>query len=165
MQLSQNFMLLSRDDKLIVSQVSGVVRPIIIHEPDLLIPSYFFKQNTVDDAAEQFVVHPCVNVWLTNVRIEDVKQRINQLCMPDDALNYPLRVDLAHDFTAYYSAKTSEVDYKDKPLTDYPPAKFHVSDPNSMNSIDMDYTQYDSHQYFWELHSEVSRPKSVSEYA
>jgi radical SAM superfamily enzyme YgiQ (UPF0313 family) len=91
--------------------------------------------------------------------------RVNQLCMPDDALNYPLRIDLAHDFTAYYSAKTSEVDYKDKPLTDYPPAKFHVSDPNSMTSIDMDYTQYDSHQYFWELHSEVSRPKSISEYA
>jgi radical SAM superfamily enzyme YgiQ (UPF0313 family) len=91
--------------------------------------------------------------------------RVNQLCMPDDALNYPLRIDLAHDFTAYYSAKTSEVDYKDKPLTDYPPAKFHVSDPNSMTSVDMDYTQYDSHQYFWELHSEVSRPKSISEYA
>ena len=91
--------------------------------------------------------------------------KVNQLCMPDDALNYPLRVNLAHDFTAYYSAKTSEVDYKDKPLTDYPPAKFHVSDPNSMTSIDMDYTQYDSHQYFWELHSEVSRPKSISEYA
>ncbi|MGJ8662161.1 MAG: B12-binding domain-containing radical SAM protein [Marinicella sp.] len=91
--------------------------------------------------------------------------QVNQLCMPDDALSYPLQVNLAHDFTAYFAAKASQADHKDKSLTDYPPAKFHVSDPNSMVSIDLDYMQYDSHQYFWELHSEVSRPKSVSEFA
>ncbi|TDR20407.1 B12-binding domain-containing radical SAM protein [Marinicella litoralis] len=91
--------------------------------------------------------------------------QVNQLCMPDDTLHYPMQVDLAHDFTAYFSAKSSQAAHKDKPLTDYPPAKFHVSDPNSMVSIDLDYLQYDSHQYFWELHSDVARPKSVSEFA
>lgn len=91
--------------------------------------------------------------------------QVNQLCMPDDAMSYPLQVNLAHDFTAYFSAKASQAAHKDKPLTDYPPAKFHVSDPNSMVSIDLDYLQYDSHQYFWELHSDVARPKSVSEFA
>ena len=32
-----------------------------------------------------------------------------------------------------------------------------------MAHIDMDYLQYDSHQYFWELHSAVARPKSVAD--
>ncbi len=91
--------------------------------------------------------------------------QVNQLCMPDDRLSYPMQVDLAHDFTAYFSAKASEAQHKDKPLTAYPPAKFHVSDPNSMVSVDLDYLQYDSHQFFWELHSEVARPTSVSEFA
>ncbi len=91
--------------------------------------------------------------------------QVNQLCMPDDTLSYPMQVTLAHDFTAYFSAKSSQAAHKEKPLTDYPPAKFHVSDPNSMVSIDLDYLQYDSHQYFWELHSDVARPKSVSEFA
>ncbi len=90
--------------------------------------------------------------------------KVNQLCMPDDTLSYPLQVDLAHDFTAYFAARASQAAHKDKPLGDYPPAKFHVSDPNSMVSIDMDYLQYDSHQYFWELHSDVARPKSISEF-
>ncbi|MCX7552295.1 radical SAM protein [Marinicella sp. S1101] len=90
---------------------------------------------------------------------------VNQLCMPDDRLSYPMQVDLAHDFTAYFAAKSSQAKHKEKPLSDYPPAKFHVSDPNSMVSVDLDYLQYDSHQFFWELHSDVARPKSVSEFA
>jgi hypothetical protein len=32
-----------------------------------------------------------------------------------------------------------------------------------MASIDMDYIQYDSHQYFWELRSATARAKSVSD--
>ena len=91
--------------------------------------------------------------------------QVNQLCMPDDALKYPLQVRLAHDFTAYFTARSSEAAHKDKPLSAYPPALFHVSDPNSMVNIDLDYLQYDTHQYFWELHSAVARPKSISEFA
>ena len=90
---------------------------------------------------------------------------VNEVCMPDDTLNYPLQVDLTHDFAAYFSARMSQSAQREIPLTDFPPAKFSVSDPNSMVSIDLDYLQYDNHQYFWELHSEVSRAKSVSEFA
>jgi hypothetical protein len=32
-----------------------------------------------------------------------------------------------------------------------------------MASIDMDYIQYDSHQYFWELRSATARAKSASD--
>lgn len=91
--------------------------------------------------------------------------RVNEACMPDDTLNYPLQVELAHDFKAYFAARTSQPATSNNPLTDYPPAKFSVSDPNSMVDIDLGYQQYDTHQYFWELHSEVSRPKSISEFA
>ncbi len=91
--------------------------------------------------------------------------KVNQVCMPDDSQEYPIKINLSHDFSAYFIAKTNGAEYGDKPLTDYPAAKFHVSDPNSMVSIDLDYLQYDSHQYFWELHSDVARPKSISEYA
>ena len=90
---------------------------------------------------------------------------VNEACMPDDTLNYPLQVDLKHDFTAYFLARTSQSEQREMPLADFPPAKFSVSDPNSMVSIDLDYLQYDNHQYFWELHSEVSRAKSISEFA
>ena len=90
--------------------------------------------------------------------------KVSQLCMPDDTITYPLQVELAHDFSAYFLARSSQLNNKDKPLSEYPPAKFHVSDPNSMVSIDLDYMQYDSHQYFWELHSDVARPKSISEF-
>lgn len=91
--------------------------------------------------------------------------KVNQMCMPDDTLSYPMQVSLDHDFSAYFTARSSEAAHKDRPLSHYPPAQFHVSDPNSMVSIDLDYLQYDSHQYFWELHSAVARPKSVSEFA
>jgi radical SAM superfamily enzyme YgiQ (UPF0313 family) len=116
-----------------------------------------FYQQVADYIKQQYGIE-------TDSGLRTILQ-VNQMCMPDDTLNYPMQVALAHDFTAYFSAKSSQAAHKDKPLTDYPPAKFHVSDPNSMVSIDLDYLQYDSHQYFWELHSEVSRPKSVSEFA
>ncbi|MEW5682625.1 MAG: radical SAM protein [Pseudomonadota bacterium] len=87
--------------------------------------------------------------------------QVNQYSMPDDSLTYPLSIELQHDFVSYFSAD----DKKSKPLAEYGPAQFVVSDPNKMVSIDMNYLQYDSHQYFWELHSVIARPKSVSEFA
>lgn len=90
---------------------------------------------------------------------------VSQYCMPDDTLDYPVTLKLPHDFTAYFSAhRQSDQDKKEYALTDYPPANFMVSDPNNMVYIDMDYLQYDSHQYFWELQTPVSRPKSSSEF-
>ncbi len=116
-----------------------------------------FYQQVADYIKQQYAIE-------TNSALKTILQ-VNQFCMPDDTQSYPLQVQLAHDFTAYFTAKSSQAEHKDKPLSAYPPAKFHVSDPNSMVSIDLDYLQYDSHQYFWELHSEVSRPKSISEFA
>lgn len=90
---------------------------------------------------------------------------VSRYCMPDDALDYPIKLKLDHDFTAYFSAKRQTTDSKkDFALTEYPPANFMISDPNNMVHIDMDYLQYDSHQYFWELQTPVSRPKSSSEF-
>lgn len=87
------------------------------------------------------------------------------MSMPDDGLKYPIQKRLEHDFSAYFVNRSKGEKDVGFPLTHYPPAQFIVSDPNNMSSIDMDYMQYDSHQYFWELHSEVARPKSTSEFA
>ena len=90
---------------------------------------------------------------------------VSRYCMPDDSLDYPITLKLPHDFTAYFSARRqSNENKKDFLLQEYPPANFLVSDPNNMVYIDMDYLQYDSHQYFWELQTPVSRPKSTSEF-
>lgn len=89
---------------------------------------------------------------------------VSEFSMPDDTLKYPVEQNIPHDFTAYFTAKTQQTEYFDKPLTHYPASRFHVSDPNNMVAIDMNYMQYDSHQYFWELHSDVARPKSTSEF-
>lgn len=85
---------------------------------------------------------------------------VSRYSMPDDGLTYPLTLTLQHDFSRYFHhAKHSAV-----PLSEYAPAQLVISDPNSMVTIDMNYLQYDSHQYFWELQSSVARPKSVSEF-
>ncbi|WP_152663006.1 B12-binding domain-containing radical SAM protein [Arsukibacterium ikkense] len=86
--------------------------------------------------------------------------QVNLLCMPDDTCSYPLTTELQHDFNRYFK----EFKQLNKPLADYPPALFQVTDPNSMVSVDMNYLQYDTHQFFWELHSDVSRPKSISDF-
>lgn len=86
--------------------------------------------------------------------------QVNLLCMPDDTQCYPRSAQLQHDFKGYFKAFKQDK----KPLDTYGPALFEVTDPNSMVSVDMNYLQYDTHQFFWELHSEVSRPKSVSDF-
>jgi radical SAM superfamily enzyme YgiQ (UPF0313 family) len=85
---------------------------------------------------------------------------VSQYCMPEDTLSYPLTLTLQHDFSSYFR----NIKHGTKPLIEYGPAELIISDPNSMVSIDMNYLQYDSHQYFWELQSVVARPKSVSEF-
>lgn len=91
--------------------------------------------------------------------------KVSQYCMPDNSLRYPLTFKIQHDFSAYFAQNIENEGQRQHALTDYPATNFQVSDPNNMVSIDMDYLQYDSHQYFWELHSDVARPKSSSEFA
>ncbi|NND44948.1 MAG: radical SAM protein [Xanthomonadales bacterium] len=87
----------------------------------------------------------------------------NEMAMPDDTIDYPLTLPLAHDFVAWFRDHNGQAVREVRPLSDYPPGEFTVDDPDGMASIDMDYIQYDSHQYFWELRSATARAKSVSD--
>lgn len=86
---------------------------------------------------------------------------VNQAAMPDDAMDYPLYVDMKHDFVAYFK----QASQARAPLATFEAATMQFTDPNRLASIDLDAAQYDSHQYFWELHSGVARPKSLAEFA
>ena len=87
--------------------------------------------------------------------------KVNRYAMPDDALQYPKSVPLEHDFVSYFH-QAHDVR---KPLQEFGPTTMQFSDPNKLASIDLDAAQYDSHQYFWELHSAVARPKSIADFA
>ncbi len=87
--------------------------------------------------------------------------KVNRYAMPDDALQYPKTVALEHDFVSYFH----QAHAARNPLQEFAPTTMQFSDPNKLASIDLDAAQYDSHQYFWELHSAVARPKSVADFA
>ena len=93
----------------------------------------------------------------------DTALRVNEMAMPDDGLCYPLNAELPHDLVAWYRDHSGVEAEASGRLGSYPPGTFEVDDPDSMSSIDMDYIQYDSHQFFWELRSSIARVKSVSD--
>jgi radical SAM superfamily enzyme YgiQ (UPF0313 family) len=95
----------------------------------------------------------------------DVVLRVNEAVMPDDARAYPLTLELAHDFVSYFTDHNRRRAGAVRPLNSYPPGGLSVSDPNGMANINFDYQQYDTHQFFWELHSPVSRAKSITDVA
>ena len=81
--------------------------------------------------------------------------------MPDDGVSYPINIAIDHDFVSYFNEyKTSQ-----RPLQSYKHSSMRFSDPNRLSKIDLNSAQYDSHQYFWELYSEVARAKSLAEFA
>jgi radical SAM superfamily enzyme YgiQ (UPF0313 family) len=88
---------------------------------------------------------------------------VNELAMPDDGLAYPVSAKLHHDFVRYFQDHSGDADAPKAPLADYPPADFTVDDPDLLAHIDLEYLQYDSHQYFWEIRSAIARPKSATE--
>ncbi len=96
-------------------------------------------------------------------RAFDTVLLVNEMAMPDDSLCFPLSRDLPHDFVAWFVDHSAKTPHPVKRLETYPPGVFEVDDPDSMSSIDMDYIQYDSHQFFWELRSSIARAKSVSD--
>ncbi len=93
----------------------------------------------------------------------DTVLAVNEAAMPDDSLAYPRDLQLAHDFPAYFVDRKAGGDSSARRLRDYPPGVFRVDDPDLLAHIDMNYLQYDSHQYFWELNSAIARPRSVSD--
>jgi radical SAM superfamily enzyme YgiQ (UPF0313 family) len=93
----------------------------------------------------------------------DVVLKVNESVMPDEARKYPLYLELAHDFEHYFSDHNRRRAGPLRPLGSYPSGCLTVSDPNGMANIDFEYEQYDTHQFFWELHSPVSRAKSITD--
>jgi len=91
--------------------------------------------------------------------LETVLQ-INAGAMPDDALKYPIEIDIEHDFIRYFQQQKLK-ENNTKKLKSFSASSIHFSDPNKLATIDLEAAQYDSHQYFYELHSPVARPKSI----
>jgi radical SAM superfamily enzyme YgiQ (UPF0313 family) len=91
----------------------------------------------------------------------DVVLDVNEAVMPDEARDYPMTVSLAHDYVAWFHDRSRRDRPATRALSDYPPGELEVTDPNRMTEIDFDYQQYDTHQFFWELHCPVSRIKST----
>lgn len=106
----------------------------------------------------QFVVD---NYGINRDSAFDTVVMVSKLSMPDDSLNYPLSIKLQHDFSAYFSCSKESR----KRLVNYPPVMFAVSDPNAITKMNLVDLQYDSHQFFWELHSTVARPKSNADFS
>lgn len=87
---------------------------------------------------------------------------VNEAVMPDEVREYPLTLDLAHDFERYFIDHNRLGVETVRPLIEYGPASLTISDPNNIRHIDIEHQQYDSHQYFWELHSPICRPQSIA---
>jgi len=108
----------------------------------------------------ELTVYLCQNYQIEQDSALDVVMAVNRLSMPDDGLSYPHTITLEHDFSAYFACAKQDF----RPLKTFKAAKFEVSDPNMLRSIDLNATQYDTHQYFWELESNISRPKSIAKF-
>lgn len=88
--------------------------------------------------------------------------KVNKASMPDEAFEYPVVYKLEHDFEEYFKQNLNTSMEKSKRLNMFDPSEFLVSDPNAMSTVDHKKLQYDTHQYFWELNSSISRAKSAS---
>jgi len=94
----------------------------------------------------------------------DTVLTVNEFAMPDDSHRYPVSVTLQHNFEAYfleYNDKKNEK--KPAQLKLYSPSTLLFDDFNGMSNINSYHIQYDTHQFFWEIHSSIARAKSVSD--
>ncbi len=92
----------------------------------------------------------------------DVVLRVNESAMPDETRSYPCSLTLEHDYLRYFLDRK---DGSSRPLGQYEPGTLTFSDPNRMSEVDFEVQQYDTHQFFWELNSPVSRTQSIVENA
>lgn len=86
--------------------------------------------------------------------------RVNELVMPDDTVSYPANLEIEHDLVSYFIDHNARQVKSVKPLRDYPPGSITVDDPSSLAEIDHNFEPYDTHSYYWELHSEIARFQS-----
>jgi radical SAM superfamily enzyme YgiQ (UPF0313 family) len=85
----------------------------------------------------------------------------NEMVMPDDALSYPLNIQLDHDVLAYFMEHRLQHAQGTNPLDTYPSMRTAIEDQYSYGHINYNSKQYDSHQIFWELQTPASRTQSV----
>ncbi len=126
---------------------------------------YFNKDKSMPSGWAQYYQqvsqYVCSKYGIENDSALETVIKVNQSSMPDDALDYPLTVELPHDFDSYFSQPKDAR----KPLSSFSSASMQFTDPNRLATVDLDAAQYDTHQYFWELHSSVARAKSIAEFA
>ena len=91
----------------------------------------------------------------------DAMLYFNEMVMPDDALSYPLNVQLKHDIPAYFKDNNLREVQDRRPLCSYPRAQATIHDKYLYGHINYNREQYDSHQIFWELQSPTARIQSV----
>jgi hypothetical protein len=86
---------------------------------------------------------------------------VNELMMPDEGRKFPMVVALDHDFATYFSDRDRATDKAHKSLISYGPGRLTITDPLDMCHLDYEaIEQYDNHQVFYELDSEISRLRS-----
>lgn len=79
--------------------------------------------------------------------------------MPAEGISYPLHLDLAHDFAAYYQEHRQN---KGRPLSEYDPGHLDISDPLKIGTISLNevLTKRNRPVVIWELQSALS-PKNT----
>ncbi len=91
----------------------------------------------------------------------DTVLKLNEMAMPEETRSYPVTLKVEHDFERYFLARNSK--QSDDRLQDYTASAIEFDDPDGMSNINSRYIQYDSHQFFWEVRSNIARAKSASD--
>ena len=86
---------------------------------------------------------------------------VNELMMPDEGREFPDVVSLEHDYAAFTAAHVRNNGENKKELSSYGQGTLTITDPFDMCHVDYETVeQYDNHQVFYELDSEISRLRS-----
>lgn len=86
---------------------------------------------------------------------------VNELMMPDEGREFPEVVSLEHDYAAYSADHARNTGENKKRLRSYGRGTLSITDPFGLCHMDYEFLeQYDSHQVFYELDSEISRLRS-----
>jgi len=94
----------------------------------------------------------------------DTVLTVNEFAMPDDSHQYPVSVELQRDFKKYFLNNNNKKNgEKLTQLKHYSPSTLLFDDPDGMSNINSRHIQYDTHQFFWEIRSDIARAKSTSD--
>jgi hypothetical protein len=87
---------------------------------------------------------------------------IGPLLMPESGRRFPERHRLGFDVVGYFNDHLRAKGQRHRPLREYPPGEIEISDPFRMCELDYGaIEQYDNHQVFFELASDISRRRSA----